>query len=278
MQSEQMTLLLLVALGVTTYQGLTKYGVMAKYQFSSEAIRLRGQWVRLVSPAFLHANWGHFASNAITLFFFGRGLEGAFGGEMLLGVFFLSVIGGSGLCLLLHWREEYQALGASGGALGVLFAYVFLLPGRSIMLFPLPVPIPAWLYALGFLGYTLKGVHSPRGGISHEGHLGGLISGVVVAWMSRPGLVMAQPLLLGAVLGLSAAGVWYFHANPGRVPGFLRWQVKERVAAFQRRRSREQALAVDGLLDKVAREGLHSLSDRERKVLEEASRQRRAGR
>jgi membrane associated rhomboid family serine protease len=278
MQSDHITLLLLIVLGFTTHQGLTRYGVMAKYRFSSEAIRLRRQWVRLVSPAFLHANWGHFASNAITLFFFGRGLERAFGPDMLLGVFFLSVIGGSGLCLLLHRREEYQALGASGGALGVLFACVFLMPGMSIMLFPLPIPIPAWFYAMGFLLYTLKGVHSPSGGISHEGHLGGLISGVLVAWMSRPALVQSQPILLVMVLGLSAAGVWYFHANPGRVPGFLRWHVKEKVNAYKRRRSQDQALHVDALLDKVAEQGLHSLTDRERKALEEASKQRRAGR
>lgn len=278
MQSDLITLLLLIVLGFTTHQGLTRYGVMAQYRFSSEAIRLRRQWVRLVSPAFLHAGWGHFASNAITLFFFGRGLEQTFGPDMLLGVFFLSVIGGSGLCLFLHRREEYQALGASGGALGVLFACVFLMPGMRIVLFPLPIPIPAWFYALGFLVYTLKGVHSPSGGISHEGHLGGLISGVLVAWMSHPGRVQSQPLLLGTVLTLSAAGVWYFHANPGRVPGFLRWHLAEKRKAFRQRRSQNHALQIDALLDKVAVQGLHSLTDRERKVLEEASKQRRGGR
>ncbi|MCH8513819.1 MAG: rhomboid family intramembrane serine protease [Kiritimatiellae bacterium] len=272
-----MTILLLIVLGFTTHQGLTRPGVSAKYRFSAEGIRLRRQWIRLVSPAFLHAGWGHFAANAITLFFFGRQLE-LEGPELFLGVFFLSVVGGSALCLWLHREEEYQAVGASGGALGVLFACVFLFPGMRLMMFPLPIPIPAWLYAFGFLLFTLQGLHRGSGGISHEGHLGGLITGVLLAWIQFPDRVQSQPLLLASVLGASAAGIWYFHVNPGRVPGFLRWRVREGVNDIRRKRSTEQALHVDALLDKVAREGIHSLTPRERKVLEEASKQRRGTR
>ncbi len=278
MNSDVVTFLLLIVLGYTTHQGLTRPDVMARYVFSAEAIRLRRQYVRLLSPAFLHGSWSHFASNALTLFFFGRGLEQRFGPEMLLGIFFLSVLGGSLLCLLLHRNEEYQSLGASGGALGVLFAVVLLMPGMRIMLFPIPIPIPAWFYAFGFLLYTLNGLHSSRGGISHEAHLGGLLTGVLLAWLQAPGLVMQQPLLLASILLFSGLGIWYFHANPGRVPGFLRWRLKYEMTRRQHQRSREQAVKVDELLDKVARDGIHSLSSRERATLEEASKQRRAAR
>jgi len=278
MNSDVITLFLLIVLGFTTHQGLTRPDVMARYLFSAEAIRLRRQYIRLISPAFLHGSWGHFASNAITLFFFGRGLEQRFGPEMLLGIFFLSVLGGSALCLLLHRNEEYQALGASGGALGVLFAVVLLMPGMQIRIFPVPLPIPAWLYAMGFLFYTLNGLHSSRGGISHEAHLGGLVTGVLIAWMQAPRLVMMQPLLFGSILGLSILGIWYFHANPGRVPGFLRWRFKYALTRHRQQRRRQREAQVDELLDKVAREGIHSLSSRERAVLEEASKQRRSGR
>ncbi len=277
MNSEIMTIILLIVLGFTTHQGLTRPGVSAKYRFSAEGIRLRRQWIRLVSPAFLHASWGHFAGNAITLFFFGRQLESV-GPELFLGVFFLSVAGGSALCLWLHREEEYQAVGASGGALGVLFACVFLFPGMTLRIFPVPIDIPAWLYAFGFLLFTLQGLHSGWGGISHEGHLGGLITGVLLAWMQFPKVVQSQPLLLAGVLGASTLGIWYFHVNPGRVPGFLRWRIREGVKDIRHKRSAEQSLQVDALLDKVAREGIHSLTPRERKVLEDASKQRRGTR
>lgn len=275
MNSDLITLLLMIVLGFTTHQGLTRPAVLARYTFSVESIRFRRDWIRLVSPAFLHSSWGHFAGNAITLFFFGRPLEQSVGPEFVLLVFFFSVLGGSALCLLLHRREEYQYVGASGGVLGILFAIIFVQPGMTISLLLIPIPIPAWFYAIAYLLYTLNGLHSGRGGISHQAHLGGLITGVLLAWLQFPARVLQQPLLLATVLAASFAAIWYFQANPGRVPGFLRWHFRTRMAAFRKQRHREQEDRVDALLDKVARSGIHSLTPRERKCLEEASKARR---
>lgn len=278
MNSETITILLIVTLGFTTHNGLMRPDVTAKYLFSAEGIRLRRQWIRLVSPAFLHADWGHFAANAITIYFFGGVMESTYGAGMMLGTFFLSVAGGSAICLLLHRREEYRALGASGGALGLIFATIFLLPGLRIGFFLIPVRLPAWIYAIGYLLYTLQGLRNSRGNISHEGHLGGLITGVLVALLHNPRTVLAQSWLLAVVLVFSGAGIWYFHANPGRVPGFLRWRLRMAVGDLKRKKSKQDSEEIDRLLDKVARDGIHSLSARERARLEEASKQRREGR
>jgi len=275
MYGETMTLILLLLLGFTTHQGLHNPAVQHKYLFSTEAIRLRRQWIRLVSPAFLHANWGHFAGNAITLFFFGRGLERQLGPEALLGVLFLCVAGGHALCLSLHRRGDYRAVGASGGTLGLLFFTIFCFPGMSILLFPLPIPIPAWLYALFYLGYTLRGLHAGFGGVSHEAHLGGAMSGVLLSLLYFPARVLAQPLLFAAVCILGVAGIWYFHANPGRVPGFLRFRLRGLVDRFRLRQHAREETEIDGLLDKIAREGIQSLTEREKKLLQSASRKRK---
>ena len=270
-----MTLLLIILIGFTTHQGLTRPGVKYKYMFSSEGIRLRRQWVRLISPAFLHANWGHFGGNAFSLYLFGRQVEAAQGPDFFIGLFFMGVVGGSLLCLLLHRDSEYQALGASGGALGVVFACILLNPGMRIGLLFLPIYFPGWVFAIGYVLYTLYGVHGQVGGISHEGHWGGLLSGVLVAWGSHPGRVGAQTPLLAAILILSAAGIWYFHVNPGRVPGYLRFQARQKVNTVRKKRSMEKDVLLDKLLDKVAKEGLHSLTPRERRVLEDASKERK---
>lgn len=275
MHGETITLLLLIVLGFTTWQGLNHPGVMAKYLFSTDAIRLRREWIRLVSPAFLHAGWGHFAGNAITLFFFGRHLENAFGPGFLLGLFFCSVAGGHLLCLWLNKDgRDYRAVGASGGALGVLFSTVLLSPGMSLFLFPLPFPIPGWLYALGFLFYTLSSLRG-GGGVSHEAHLGGMLAGVAVTLLRFPRVAQNSPILLLVILAASGGGLWYFHQNPGRVPGFLRFRMRQTADRHRDAKRRGENMKMDDLLEKVSKKGLHSLTPRERKFLEEASRKRR---
>lgn len=274
MHGDTLTLLLCITLGFTTWQGLNRPGVMEKYLFSAEQFRLRREWIRLVSPAFLHGSWGHFAGNAITLFFFGSRLENALGPGTMLGIFFISVIGGHGVCLLLHSRNDYRAVGASGGALGILFSTIMLFPGMTIMIFPLPLPIPAWLYALGFLFYTLFSMRG-GGGVSHEAHLGGMLSGAAVTLLQHPGLFSAQPLLISLLLASGGFGLWYFHANPAAVPGFLRMKVQDRMKQRTSGTRRKREKTVDELLDKVSREGIQSLTARERELLQEASQKRR---
>jgi membrane associated rhomboid family serine protease len=273
MHGDTLTLLLCIVIGFTTWQGLNRPGVMERYLFSAEQFRLRREWLRLISPAFLHGSWGHFAGNAITLFFFGRSLENALGPGVLLGTFFISVAGGHALCLLLHKHEDYRAIGASGGALGILFSTILLFPGMTLLIFPIPIPIPGWLYALGFLFYTLSSMRGGSG-VSHEAHLGGMLTGVAVTLLQHPSLFLSQPLLIVVILGISGIGIWYFHANPGRVPGFFRMALRDRLNALSNRSSQKRDRTVDELLDKVSREGIQSLTPREREILQQASKQR----
>lgn len=274
MQGGTLTILLCMILGFTTWQGLNRPGVMERYLFSTEQLRLRREWIRLVSPAFLHGNWGHFAGNAITLYFFGRTLESALGPGVLLGTFFISVAGGHELCLLLHKENDYRAVGASGGALGILFSTILLSPGMTLMIFPLPIPIPGWLYALGFLFYTLSSLRGGSG-VSHEAHLGGMLTGVLITLLQHPGLFLSQPILIVVILTTSAIGIWYFHANPGRVPGFFGQVYRDKKSSYRTGTTSKKEQTVDDLLDKVSREGIQSLTARERELLQEASKQRR---
>ncbi|WFB36381.1 rhomboid family intramembrane serine protease [Kiritimatiellota bacterium B12222] len=270
---DTITILLLAIIGFTTYQGLHQPAIIDKYLFSTEGIRFRKQWFRLISPAFLHANWGHFAGNAITFFFFGSAIEDHFGSGLLLGLFFGSVAGGSLLCMLLHKTGDYRALGASGGVLGILFSAIILFPGMHIQIFPIPIGIPGWFYAVGYLAYTL---FSMTGGssVSHEGHLGGMLSGILLTLIQNYRLFNAQPILITALLVFSGAGIWYFHANPGRVPGFMGFQVRNKMDAVKAARQQRNESNLDSLLDKVSKEGLQSLTNRERQMLQDASRKR----
>lgn len=73
-------------------------------------------------------------------------------------------------------------LGASGAVFGFLFALAYLFPNRSMILFPLPIPISMWIYVFFFTAYELwKGIHPvPGDNVAHFAHLGGMVIGFIV--------------------------------------------------------------------------------------------------
>ena len=276
------TLLLLAVIGYVTYRGLRDAAFQNRYLFSPGEVLGRRQYERLVTSGFLHLDWVHFGVNAFTLYSFGGPIETAYGPATLLIVFLASVIGGSLLALWLHRNHEYAALGASGGACGVLFAHIFLLPGGAVMLLFLPIPIPAALYAILFLVYEFYGFRRARDNIGHDAHLGGAIVGLLTATALYPWIVPASPRLYGAVMAAAGAMFVYFYMmgrspradDPWSLPalrGRLRVFLERRKLAAEKRRDAQ----VDRLLAKISEQGMASLTDREKALLREATERRR---
>ena len=125
-----------------------------------------------------------------------------YGPRTLLLIYFSSILGGSLLSLFIHRHHDYRALGASGGVCGVIFASIFLLPGSSITMFPLPIGIPAYLYAVLFLVGSCIAHRRRSDNIGHDAHLGGAIIGLLVAAALYPKLIFAAPWVIAGVLGL----------------------------------------------------------------------------
>jgi hypothetical protein len=73
-------------------------------------------------------------------------------------------------------------LGASGALFGVLFAFGFLFPQQTLMIFPLPIPIKAWLFVFLYTAYELySGLYrTPGDNVAHFAHLGGMLIGFIV--------------------------------------------------------------------------------------------------
>ncbi len=173
------------------YQGLI---------FSVERILRRKEFYRVLTSQFLHADMFHLAFNMISFYAFARGIESAFGFHIVIVIFFGSAVAGDILALALKRNHPgYRAVGASGGVSGIIFASIFLLPGGSVIVFPLPVPIPAWVYALLFILATVYGIGRGGGDIGHEAHLGGALAGLCVTGLLFPAAVISQPLLLAGV-------------------------------------------------------------------------------
>jgi len=275
------TLLLIVAAGYGSYQGFKHPEYRERLIFSPYAILVRKEYIRLVSSAFLHADWVHFGVNAFTLYSFGGHIEEEFGFPLVALIFFSSVLGGSLLSLWLHRHHDYKALGASGGVCGVLFASIFLLPGGGVMLFMIPFPIPAYLYAVLFVLFSTYGIKAARDNIGHDAHLGGAIIGLLVTTAYRPSIVSQSPVTYVLVVGLSAAAFLYLLRSASTSASFGNPLAALRRFFIDERKEAEPPDdanlddAVDRILAKISRQGMDSLTDRERRILKSASERRR---
>jgi membrane associated rhomboid family serine protease len=86
-------------------------------------------------------------------------------------------------------REDpgYATLGASGAISAVLFAYIVYWPTHSLYMFFIPLPIPAPLFGVGYLAYTIWSAKQNRGRINHDAHLGGALAGLAFVALFDPG-------------------------------------------------------------------------------------------
>jgi membrane associated rhomboid family serine protease len=188
-----------------SYRGFVNSPFLNQFIFYNRAILADRQYYRLLSSGFLHADWTHLIFNMYSLYSFGSAVELLFGRVTFLAIYLAGIVGGNVLAIVLHRKQTYRALGASGGVCGVIFACIFLLPGTSVELFLLPIPIPAHIYAVGFMLFSYYGIHTQAGNIGHDAHLGGAIIGLLTATALHPSIVPQNPLLYATVMLLAVS-------------------------------------------------------------------------
>ena len=275
---------ILVLTALVTLAALQKPRLRERLLFSPYDILRRKQIDRMLTSGLIHADWAHFLFNAFSFYCFGRNIEFIYGSNVLLLIYLSSILGGSLLSLIIHRHEEYKALGASGGVCGVIFASIFLLPGGSINIYPFPVGIPAYAYAIGFLIISFVAHRRKLGNVGHDAHLGGAIVGLLVATVMYPRLVLAAPWMFLAVMGLSIVILVVLIIVPAHIAD-LRWNAPNRSPTngrsreYDANRERNRKMAeIDRLLDKVSKEGVEKLSESERKKLSGLSKEIYGGR
>jgi len=161
-----------------------------------------GEWWRLVSANFLHANEAHIILNGFGLWILGGQLERLLGSRRLLGVYLLSAVGGAAASTL--FTRAAFSLGASTAVFGVLGAMGALHLRRADLPLGFRQPWRWWAFILGINAALPLAIPI----IDWMAHAGGFVAGAAATWW----LVHGRPLRPGGddlrskvLLGLTAA-------------------------------------------------------------------------
>lgn len=215
-------------------------------------------WWQFLTSGFAHAPYptvNHILANMLGLWFLGRAVEQKYGTREFLRFYLLAIVLGSviwsAMGLVQGWPPTYRLIGASGAVSAVVFLFIVNYP-RVTLLLMFVLPVPAWLVGVLLIVYNVLGPSYGEGGIAYEVHL----------------------------VGIAFAALYYRRGwNLTRLTGWfpldwLRRQPRLRVHDPGDDAKAQQIEAeVDRILKKISEQGEASLTRKERRTLEAASRQ-----
>ncbi len=224
-------------------------------------------WWQFVTYGFAHApfNFWHILGNMLGLFLFGRDIEWHYGRAEFVRLY-LALVVAAGLA----WAVVNKAMGvdpppmygASGAVTGVVILFALNYPHRTVLLF-FVVPMPAWVLGVILVASNLfSSITETGSNVAFGVHLAGAAFAYVY-------------FRLGWNFGRMAPETWRLRLP--RLVGRPRLRVHdpEEAADPEPDVSPEEGLAeeVDRILAKIHRQGEASLTRKERRTLEAASRQ-----
>jgi membrane associated rhomboid family serine protease len=207
--SNSVIILIIVANVLFSMKGFDDYSFLNKYKF--QVGRIKGnEKIRMLTSGFLHVDWMHLGFNMYALYIFGGFVANNLGIVPFLIIYFGSLLAGSLYTLHYHKDEPYySAVGASGAVSGIIYASILVFPDMQLLLF-FAIPIPGYIFGVGYLLYSIYGMKKQLGNIGHAAHLGGTIGGFVLTLVLKPTLfstdtifvaLLAIPIILVLLFG-----------------------------------------------------------------------------
>jgi len=200
----------------------------------------------------LHDGLWHILVNLLVLWWFGREVEYFIGPKSFTRLYVFAGLLGGLLWLMFNLQEPSQLVGASAAVIGCVIAFATLFPERDVTLlifFIIPVTLRAKYIALIAIAFDISPLLTHQTtNVAHLAHLGGAALGYV--YIKALGYGVTPRWLL-----------WLRNLKSHRSPN-------SRAATT----SHEEYIRneIDPILDKISRDGMQSLTRRERKVLESA--------
>jgi len=258
-------LLIVCAIVFLVQGGLQSSAATVEHWFMlSRGALATGKLWTLVTYAFLHASVRHLFWNGIGIWVFGSLLEGAMPPrEFVRFTVFAAIFSGVAFVA----TSAAPVVGISGVVSAYVVAAALRFPKTPFRFMFIPISIPLWLIAVGYVVTNVAGVGEGTGNVAHVAHLGGALYGAV-CWKFGvlPSFSLPAALRLGKRYARST-GDQGAGQKAGQAPGYTR--------AEPLRRSDAERERVDALLEKISADGISSLSDAERTFLNEASKRYR---
>lgn len=258
-----------VSTGVSLESAIIKYFALIPLGVFADASFYPWQ---LVSYQFLHGGFGHIFFNMFALWMFGMEIENSWGSKKFLYYYLLSGIG-AGICHLfispLLGGGNAPTIGASGAVYGVLIAFGLMFPNRYIFLyFFIPVKAKYLITFLILMEFML--VDSANSSVAHLAHLGGALTGFIFIMLDKN-----TPVLLKDIFRKRPTFRTSKPFNPlgGIADKFKKKEQNIEDAKFYEVKEENEINQeeIDRILDKISQSGYQNLTEKEKKILFQAS-------
>ncbi len=192
-----MTYIIIALTVIVSLMAMQNETLFQRFSFSPWLIYHKKQNWRFITHGLIHAGWAHLAINMFVLYSFGRYVETSFmllfGNSKGLFLYFLLYAGGILFSTLLDYGKHksdpyYSAVGASGAVASVLFASILISPSSKLFVFPIPFPMPAYLFGGLYLVYSAYMSKKGSDNIGHMAHFTGAVFGFVYTLILKPEL------------------------------------------------------------------------------------------
>ncbi|CAL67019.1 rhomboid family intramembrane serine protease [Christiangramia forsetii] len=199
----ELSLAMLVIIGVNvliSFKGFSDQAFFNKYKFNVADIK-GGAKYQILTSGFLHVDTSHLFVNMLTLYFFANVVIYGIGTTAFLLIYIGSLLFGNLVSYFFHKKDyQYTAVGASGAVMGILYSAILLQPDMTLGLF-FVIPVPAYVFGIGYLFYTIYGMKRRTDNIGHDAHFGGATGGYFLTMLLAP-WVFESHLLMVALLAI----------------------------------------------------------------------------
>ena len=180
------TLALIVITSLISFYALSNGTFLESWMMNPYKVMQKGQYYRLLTSGFIHADFGHLFFNMFSFYFFGSQIEQIFAelfggqGPVYLVLFYLAGIIISDIPTLLKHKNDpgYNSLGASGGVSSVIFGSILFFPTEKLYLYGI-IGLPGFIFGLLYLGYSVYESRRGAGFINHDAHIYGAVFGLI---------------------------------------------------------------------------------------------------
>ena len=169
---------------LVSYLAFSNETLMDKLIFYPPSITRDNQWYRFITSGFIHADMMHLGFNMLTLYFFGRNLEYIYSSyfgvsQLWYLILYISALIVSQIPSFLKNKNNYyyKSLGASGAVSAIVFSMILLMPWSTLYVFI--IPVPAIIYAIFYLGYSVYMNRKAGDSINNDARTWGAVHGII---------------------------------------------------------------------------------------------------